>query len=123
MPTCYCNTREDKRHTKVHLTTNTNTDIHTTYRELIELGTVIRIDGQGFYYSNVNPFTDMLEGAWVGDKGATISAKSSSNASYKETPNSCTPTHSRPPSTQKQSHNNKRPRTRMLRTQATRASV
>lgn len=75
MPTCYCNDCEDKRYTNVHLTTNTNTNIHTTYSELIELGTVIRVDGQGFYYSNANPFRDRLDGVWVGDKETTISAK------------------------------------------------
>ena len=75
MPTCYCDDCEDKRRTGVHLTTNTNTDIRTTYSKLIESGTVIRIDGQGFYYSNVNPFEDRLDGVWVGDKGAVVSAK------------------------------------------------
>ena len=75
MPTCYCNDCEDKRRTDVHLATNTNADIRTTYSELIEEGTVIRIDGQGFYYSNVNPFNDRLDGEWVGDKGDVISAK------------------------------------------------
>lgn len=72
---CCCNDCQDKRRTDVHLTTNTNTDIRTTYSELIEEGTVIRIDGQGFYYSNPNPFNDRLDGEWVGDKGAVISAK------------------------------------------------
>lgn len=75
MPTCYCDECEDKRHTSVNLTTNTDANIHTTYSELIELGTVIRVDRQGFYYSNINPFRDRLDGVWVGDKGATISAK------------------------------------------------
>ena len=75
MPTCYCNECKDKRHTNVHLTTNTNTNIRTTYSKLIDEGTVIRIDGQGFYYSNANPFYDRLDGVWVGDKGNTISAK------------------------------------------------
>lgn len=75
MPTCYCDTCEDKRDTNVNLTTNANSNIRTTYRELIEEGTVIRIDGQGFYYSNPNPFNDRLDGVWVGDKGAEISAK------------------------------------------------
>ena len=75
MPTCYCNDCEDKRRTDVRLTTNTNADIRTTYSELIEEGTVIRIDGQGFYYSNANPFYDRLDGEWVGDKGDVISAK------------------------------------------------
>lgn len=112
MPTCYCNDCEDKRRTDVHLTTNTNTDIRTTYSELIEEGTVIRIDGQGFYYSNANPFYDRLDGEWVGDKGDAISAKSSSITSCKETLNSCIPTYSHPPSTQKQGHNNRLPRTR-----------
>lgn len=75
MPTCYCNTCEDKRDTNVDLTTSVNSNIRTTYRELIEEGTVIRVDGQGFYYSNANPFEDRLDGVWVGDKGAVISAK------------------------------------------------
>ena len=75
MPTCICNDCQDKRRTDVRLTTNTNTDIRTTYSELIEEGTVIRIDGQGFYYSNPNPFNDRLDGEWVGDKGAVVSAK------------------------------------------------
>lgn len=75
MPTCICNDCQDKRRTDVRLTTNTNTDIRTTYSELIEEGTVIRIDGQGFYYSNPNPFNDRLDGEWVGDKGDVISAK------------------------------------------------
>ena len=116
MPTCICNDCEDKRHTDVHLTTNTNTDILTTYSKLIKSGTVIRIDGQGFYYSNYNPFNDRLDGEWVGDKGDVISAKSSSITSCKETPNSCIPTYSHPPSTQKQSHNDRRPRTQAPRT-------
>ena len=75
MPTCCCNDCQDKRRTDVRLTTNTNTYIRTTYSELIEEGTVIRIDGQGFYYSNANPFYDRLDGEWVGDKGDVISAK------------------------------------------------
>lgn len=75
MPTCYCDECEDKRRTNVNLTTNTNTDIRTMYSKLIEEGTVIRVDGQGFYYSNANPFADRLDGVWIGDKGAEISAK------------------------------------------------
>ena len=75
MSTCYCGTCRDKRRANVHLTTNTNDDIQTTYSKLIQPGTVIRINGQGFYYSNFNPFADDLDGAWVGDKGASISAK------------------------------------------------
>lgn len=75
MPTCYCDTCEDKRNTNVNLTTSANSNVRTKYRELIEEGTVIRIDGQGFYYSNANPFEDRLDGVWVGYKGAVISAK------------------------------------------------